>query len=127
MNKKDAANNARAQFSLRLSDEMKKTYQLKGATELARKFNHKFPHLHITSHAARKWLVGESIPTQEKIIALAEWLEVDPWWLRYGSTGPLSSTISDYGGDSLVKDVLILQVHDRKILRAFLDLLLRQA
>ncbi|MDQ1835651.1 MULTISPECIES: hypothetical protein [Massilia] len=127
MNNTAAANEARVQFSERLLNRMQNTYQLAGATELARKFNHKFPHLHITSHAARKWLVGESIPTQEKIIALAEWLEVDPWWLRYGSTGPLLSTVSDYGDDSLVKDVLILQVHDRKILRAFLDLLLKQA
>ncbi|NHZ66458.1 hypothetical protein F1735_29905 [Massilia sp. CCM 8694] len=105
---------------------MQKTYQLKGATALARQFNHNFPHLHITSHAARKWLVGESIPTQEKIIALAQWLEVDPWWLRYGSRETYTSGGSDSDEAILVRDVLILKAHERGILRAFLDVLLKR-
>lgn len=38
----------------------------------------------ITSHAARKWLTGEAIPTQERIKILADWLNVTASWLRFG-------------------------------------------
>ena len=38
----------------------------------------------ITIHAARKWLMGEAIPTQGRIQILAEWLNVSPSWLRFG-------------------------------------------
>jgi hypothetical protein len=38
----------------------------------------------VTVHAARKWIVGEAIPTQDKLRALASFLGVDPAWLRYG-------------------------------------------
>ncbi len=38
----------------------------------------------ITSHAARKWLTGEAIPTQERIKILAGWLNVSASWLRFG-------------------------------------------
>ena len=54
-----------------------------GPTMLQREFNlrSKTP---VTVHAARKWLVGEAIPTQEKLRVLASWLQVSPDWLRYG-------------------------------------------
>ena len=39
----------------------------------------------MTVHAARKWLQGESIPTQEKLRALASWLDVPAEWLRFGN------------------------------------------
>jgi transcriptional regulator with XRE-family HTH domain len=38
----------------------------------------------VTVHAARKWLLGEAIPTQDKLQALAAWLGVEPNWLRFG-------------------------------------------
>ena len=37
----------------------------------------------ITVHAARKWLVGDAIPTQDKMRALAQWLAVPADWLRF--------------------------------------------
>lgn len=39
----------------------------------------------VTVHAARKWLLGEAIPTQDKLTAIAAWLGVKPEWLRYGA------------------------------------------
>ena len=38
----------------------------------------------ITIHAARKWLIGEAIPTQDRIQILADWLNVTASWLRFG-------------------------------------------
>lgn len=53
-------------------------------TYLSREFNVRFTGNPVTVHAARKWLVGESIPTQDKLRALAGWLEVPAEWLRFG-------------------------------------------
>jgi hypothetical protein len=54
-------------------------------TQLAREFNIRYGGKPITVHAARKWLVGDSIPTQEKLRTLAHWLGVSAEWLRYGT------------------------------------------
>lgn len=44
--------------------------------------------------AARKWLKGEAIPTQDKIHILARWIGVSPQWLRFGEAGdPLDETM----------------------------------
>ena len=41
----------------------------------------------VTTHAARKWLMGEAMPTQDRIQLLAEWLNVSASWLRFGEDG----------------------------------------
>lgn len=38
----------------------------------------------VSMPAARKWLRGEALPTEEKLRTLALWLNVDPYELRYG-------------------------------------------
>lgn len=38
----------------------------------------------VTTLAARKWLMGEAMPTQDRIQLLAEWLNVSASWLRFG-------------------------------------------
>lgn len=63
-------------------------------TILAREFNAQFDGKPITVHAARKWLVGEAIPTQEKIRTLANWLEIPLEWLRFGTEPNLPSLLT---------------------------------
>ena len=41
----------------------------------------------MTTHAIRKWLMGEAYPTQERLHVLARWLGVSAQWLRFGE-GP---------------------------------------
>ena len=78
----------RAAFSERLRQALSNaSYSPRSPTELAREFNHRFQGQSVTMHAARKWLHGESIPTQEKLRALASWLDVPADWLRFGSDG----------------------------------------
>jgi transcriptional regulator with XRE-family HTH domain len=75
----------REDFSERLQQALRNAdYSPDSPTQLAREFNIRFTGRPITVHAARKWLVGEAIPTQEKLRTLAQWLGVPAEWLRFG-------------------------------------------
>jgi hypothetical protein len=53
-------------------------------TILQREYNSRSNQPPITVHAARKWLIGQAIPTQDRVQILAEWLNVSASWLRFG-------------------------------------------
>lgn len=57
-------------------------------TTLARHFNLHSHGMVITMHGARRWLVGDSIPTQSHLNALASLLGVSSAWLLLGQ-GPM--------------------------------------
>jgi hypothetical protein len=79
----------REDFSERLQQSLRNaSYSPDSPTQLAREFNVRFAGRPITVHAARKWLVGEAIPTQEKLRTLAQWLGVTAEWLRFGGDKP---------------------------------------
>jgi transcriptional regulator with XRE-family HTH domain len=87
----------RLEFSQRLQQALQNAdYAPDSPTQLAREFNVRFDGTPITVHAARKWLLGEAIPTQEKLRALAVWLSVSTEWLRFGgeSAGPSTANAS---------------------------------
>ncbi len=80
------ATQERLEFSERLQQALRNAeYSPNSPTQLAREFNVRFAGHPVTVHAARKWLQGESIPTQEKLRALASWLDVPADWLRFGN------------------------------------------
>lgn len=51
---------------------------------LERGFNQRYWGRSVTFQAVRRWLNGESIPAQDKLEVLAEWLRIEPQTLRYG-------------------------------------------
>ncbi len=53
---------------------------------LEREFNLRYWGKPITFQAVRRWLRGDSIPSQDKLQVLARWLLVDPHHLRYGGS-----------------------------------------
>jgi transcriptional regulator with XRE-family HTH domain len=72
-------------FSRRLGESLKRAQAgAGGAAALAREFNLRYDGTPVTVQAVRKWVSGKSLPSQDKIRALALWLEVSPQWLRYG-------------------------------------------
>lgn len=84
--------NERQEFSKRLHQSLDRAgYTPDSPTALARFFNARYDGKPITVHAARKWLVGEAIPTQEKLRVLAQWLDVRVDWLRYGGENATTS------------------------------------
>ena len=53
-------------------------------TVVANEFNLRYWGRSITPHTARNWLLGQALPTQDKLVVLAEWLQVSPDELRFG-------------------------------------------
>ncbi len=69
---------------------------VKGATDLARRFNLRHPEGGgISVQTAHKWLTGLTIPTSDKLKTLAHWLEVSEHWLHYGPPPPELPALSD--------------------------------
>ena len=80
-----ALNDEKQGFSRRLRDSLKRAQaDAGGAAALAREFNLRYEGTPVTVQAVRKWVSGKALPSQDKVRALALWLEVSPHWLRYG-------------------------------------------
>lgn len=75
---------ARKLFADRLRDAMLAAgYEPKPAV-LEREFNTRFWGKPMSLHGVRRWLRGETLPTHEKLLVLAEWLVVSPQQLGFG-------------------------------------------
>ncbi|MGE5622657.1 MAG: hypothetical protein ACM3WS_05840 [Bacillota bacterium] len=121
-------------FSERLQQALRNAdYSPDSPTQLAREFNIRFEGRPITVHAARKWLVGEAIPTQEKLRTLAQWLGVPAEWLRFGgddghaqgadgAAGPARFESADV---KLMADLQRLDTHHQALAREFIRMLVR--
>ena len=107
-------------------------YSPDSPTRLAREFNIRFEGRPITVHAARKWLVGEAIPTQEKLRMIAQWLGVPADWLRFGgpetpgdTTENSSAARFESADVKLIADLQRLDEHHRQLAREFIRMLVR--
>jgi transcriptional regulator with XRE-family HTH domain len=125
----------REDFSERLQLALRNAnYSSDSPTQLAREFNIRFPGRPITVHAARKWLVGEAIPTQEKLRTLAQWLGVPAEWLRFGgaseggqaSAADLASRFES-ADLKLIADLQRLDEHYQAIAREIIRMLVRMS
>lgn len=116
----------RLQLALRNAD-----YSPDSPTQLAREFNVRFTGGPITVHAARKWLGGEAIPTQEKLRTLAQWLGVPAEWLRFGGGETVNGETADPSARfesadvKLIADLQRLDETHRAIAREIVRLLVR--
>lgn len=119
----------RMNFSQRLIDTLASSRSLGASpTALACEFNFHFVGKPVTVHAARKWLVGDAIPTQDKLRALANWLGVSVEWLRFGSTGQSGMNGGSGAGDAspqagLIRLYLSLPHKERELTRDFIEML----
>ena len=127
----------REKFSGRLKSALRRArYAPDSPTVLARHFNEIYPGRPITVHAARKWLVAQAIPTQDKLRVLASWLDVPADWLRFGTViapspeqnSEVATLLSRMTRDevSLVEDLHVLEHDERHIVREMILLFLRK-
>jgi hypothetical protein len=74
----------RKEFTERLIFSLRESEITQSPTILCKILKIKEPKLVLSVHAVRKWLHAESVPTQNKLKLLADLLNVNPHWLRYG-------------------------------------------
>ena len=109
-------------FADRLRLALKGMGMRPSATLLANEFNLRYWGKSITITTARNWLLGKSIPMQDKLRVLADWLHVSADELRFGTLAtPIKA--QDSGADSIgltmqdrdmLAKYLMLSVADRK-------------
>lgn len=111
------------------SDRLRRALESAGIrpspTLVANEFNLRYWGKSITPHAARRWLLGVSIPMQDKLKVLASWLQVNPEELRYGlataphrdQDGGLDASPLNMQDRETVKRYLTLSPEDRKTVR----------
>ena len=124
---KDLAKEERLAFSTRLKLAMENAQLPAKPSVLAREFNRRARGMEVTSHGARKWLVGEAIPTQQRLLVLAQWLDVQLAWLRFGARdGPepgasLQAKIASDGQLLLLRDIAALSAQAQALVRELVD------
>lgn len=101
------ASDERQEFKNRLSTALSNAGCKLSPSALARDFNLRANGAVVTVHGARKWLIGDAFPTQEKLHVLARWLNVSPQWLRFGE-GPVRSDIAANDSASIPHTEIIL-------------------
>ncbi len=74
----------RESFATRLKQGMEAIGCKNSPTVMANMFNAAFQGRAITPHTARNWILGNSLPTQEKMVCLASMLKTTPEQLRFG-------------------------------------------
>lgn len=76
--------NERAEFSKRLAAAMRVAGYEPRPSVLFKQFNTRFEGASVSFQTASRWLRGESMPEQDKLVALAGWLKEGPDFLRFG-------------------------------------------
>ncbi|ABD69944.1 conserved hypothetical protein [Rhodoferax ferrireducens T118] len=112
------------------SDRLRRALESAGIrpspTLVAHEFNQRYWGKSITPHAARRWLLGASIPMQDKLKVLADWLQVSPEELRYGvaaaathddQEGGLYTSTLNMQNREMLKRYMVLSAEDRKTVR----------
>jgi hypothetical protein len=84
-------------------------------TRLREQFSRRAGTRAVSVHGARKWLIGGSIPTQERLAILAERLQVQPDWLRFGPSKPAQhGRLVPMSDLSMLRDLALLNPANRK-------------
>lgn len=110
MSEKDA-------FSSRLRDALDRAgVQTRSPTRFALEFNLRYWGRPVTTQAVRKWISGKAIPSQDKIIALAKWLNMSAEWLRFGEG------VANEAGSMVMQEVPAYHAQDVDLFRDFVTL-----
>ena len=72
-------------FSIRFKTALREAGIRVSASNIAHEFNLRYWGTGVSSHAVRNWLMGVSIPKQDKLVVLAQWLQVTPEALLFGA------------------------------------------
>lgn len=119
--------NEQETFSVRLHSALTECGLPTSPTKLSRIFNRHSP-TQVSVGGARRWLRGESIPTQIKIVVLAELTGTFGAWLRFGSGPQYRASAEEtlfHGCDPvLAAELALIPRKAFPLLKEFVDLLL---
>jgi len=112
-------------FSERLRKALEAAGVRPSPTIVANEFNLRYWGRSVTPHTARNWLLGQALPTQDKLVVLADWLQVSPDELRFGKAASglrLADADPEFGqmdmaDREMLKRYLTLPKSDRKAVR----------
>lgn len=79
-----ASMNEKMEFAERLRSAMLAAGYPDRPAVLEREFNSRYWGRSVTFQAVSRWLGGKSIPSQDKLQVIAQWLKVEPQALRFG-------------------------------------------
>ena len=99
----------RLSFASRLIAALTAAHEPTTPSGFARAYNLRADGAEVTVHGGRKWLLGEAIPTQDKVLILAKWLNVQASWLRFGDAqNGEYQAVADPGGTLSTKDLVLI-------------------
>ena len=120
--------NAKAEFAERLTAAMRSAGYEARAAVLEREFNQRYWGKPVTLQGVRRWLRGEVIPPHDKVVVLADWLNIPPQELGFGD---LPDRISQrrkrwddgigYQEREIIEAFLSLPVPQRRVLREVIE------
>jgi transcriptional regulator with XRE-family HTH domain len=119
----------RAEFSQRLRHALEQAGYSSSPSAFVREYNLRADGAVVSVHAARKWLLGESIPTQEKLQILARWLGVSVDWLRFGGAveeGARAASVPEAVAQ-IANDLNLLGADDQHIVHDLIKSMLRHS
>lgn len=99
-------------------------------TVLANQFNAAFDGKAVTPHTVRNWMLGKSMPTQDKLMCLAKLLGTSSEQLRYGRYSEKTLMISNQDGSEtvltesqqqLVRKYILLSTSQQKLVSDLVD------
>jgi hypothetical protein len=111
-------------FAVRLKQAMERAGYEARPSVLEREFNTRYWGKPMTLHGVRRWLLGETMPRNDKILVLAEWLGETPQNLGFGIEGESSGASvrrgprsGAYRDEELMNALMSLPVTQRRIVR----------
>ena len=121
---------SRRQFALRLRHAMERAGYPPRPSVLEREFNTRYWGKPMTLHGVRRWLLGETMPGNDKIRVLAEWLGEAPQDLGFGESG-MNQKVEDparrwgpafgYQERQILEAFLSLPVAQRRVVREVVE------
>ncbi|MHB8448134.1 MAG: hypothetical protein ACYC9P_09455 [Rudaea sp.] len=124
--------NEGAEFAKRLATAMRAMgFEARPSVLLAR-FNTRYDGRGVSFTTASRWLSGESIPEQDKLVVLAREFRVEPHALRYGEKGrsgmreshPVWPDRVSPRDQAMFEDFLALPAKQREAVRSLIESLI---
>lgn len=115
--------NEKTLFAKRLITAMQAQGYKPEAAVLEREFNLRYLGKSVTLQGVRKWLLGLSMPSHDKIITLAEWLKIPPEDLTFGKVAkPVTCSLwqqheIDHIEREIIETFLALPPQQKKIIK----------